>query len=346
MTVKRKATTPASIIQHLVPNDERGIAMLVALVIVVLLVAIIVEFDYGTRVAITTAGTFRDGVQATYLAKSGVRAAQAILKADVRRKETYDATTELWATPLPPYPVGGGFVSAEITDESGKLNINLLQKANDSDYQTKLKPIWQRLFKVLEIEPDLVDAVRDWVDENDLMEGIYGAEAGYYERLVPPYTCKNGPLDSISEIRLIKGITHEVYKKLTTGCGGKPCLTVAPTDKVNLNTVSVEVCQALGNIQADSGGTQGEPLDRDLCERLIEQRPYENFGEIEAVAGWGGVGGVGGPLFKLKTFQLVALSSSYFSIQARGEVHETQRIVEAVVKRQGQNVEVLSWRLE
>lgn len=323
-------------------TNERGIAVLVALVIVVLLVAIIVEFDYGTRVAITTAGTFRDGVQATYLAKSGVRAAQALLKADVRRKETYDATTELWATPLPPYPVGGGFVSAEITDESGKLNINLLQKASDNDYQSKLKPIWQRLFKILEIEPDVIDAIRDWVDENDLTEGIYGAEAGYYERLIPPYTCKNGPLDTISEIRLIKGITHEVYRKLTTGCGGKPCLTVAPTDKVNVNTVSVEVCQALHEDLVDN---------EDLCRELVEHRPIENIdSDGEFPAGWGGVGGgtAGGTgiRFELKSRNMITISSSYFSIQARGEVHETQRVVEAVVKRQGQNVEVLSWRLE
>ena len=312
-------------------NNESGVAMLVALVIVVLLVAIIVEFDYGTRVAITTAGTFRDGVQATYLAKSGVRAAQAILKADARRKEAYDATTELWATPLPPYPVGGGFVSAEITDESGKLNVNLLQKASDSDYQTKLKPIWQRLFKVLEIEPDVVDAIRDWVDENDLTEGVYGAEAGYYERLVPPYTCKNGPLDTISEIRLIKGITHEVYKKLTTGCGGKPCLTVAPTDKVNVNTVSVEVCQALD-----------DRLNEEYCKDLVESRPIEGIdSEGDFPASWTGLGNI---RFTLKP--LITISSSYFSIQARGEVHETQRVVEAMVKRQGQNVEVLSWRLE
>lgn len=311
--------------------------MLVALVIVVLLVAIIVEFDYGTRAALTSAGTFRDGTQATYLAKSGVRAAQALLKEDAKYPDRYkDLKTQPCLVPVP-LPVPVGTASATICDESAKLNIDLLQKP--TDYQ---KSVFQRLFQVLEIDPSLVEAIKDWLDADDFTEGLYGAEAGYYERLTPPYTCKNGPLDSISELRLIKGITHEVYRKLTTGCGGKPCVTVAPTDKVNMNTVSVEVCRALHEDLVDN---------EDLCRELVEHRPIENIdSDGEFPAGWGGVGGgtAGGTgiRFELKSRNMITISSSYFSIQARGEVHETQRIVEAVVKRQGQNVALMSWRLE
>jgi general secretion pathway protein K len=322
-------------------TNERGMALLVTLVIVALLVAIVVEFDYGTRAALTSAGTFRDGIQATYLAKSGVRAAQAILKADAKRKEAYDATTELWATPITPYAMGNGFVSGQITDESSKLNLNLLKK----DY-TKWAPLFRRLFNVLEIEPELVSAIKDWMDEDDFPEGFYGAESDYYGRLIPGYTCKNGPINSVSELRLIRGITGEVYKRLTTGCDGKPCVTAAPTEKVNLNTVSVEVCQALGNVDPESKTTEGEPLDQEVCQRLVEQRPYENFPEVGSVPGWGGVGGSAGYVFKHQTFQLVDLRSSYFSVSAKGEVNETQRVAEALVERKGENTKVLSWRLE
>ncbi|MBI3812413.1 MAG: hypothetical protein HY283_09460, partial [Nitrospirae bacterium] len=39
-------------------NNEQGIALLLALVVLVLLTAVIVEFDYGAKVNLITAGNF------------------------------------------------------------------------------------------------------------------------------------------------------------------------------------------------------------------------------------------------------------------------------------------------
>ena len=320
-------------------TNEKGIALLVALVVVVLLIALIVEFDYGTRVALTRAGTFRDGVQAAYLAKSGVRAAQAILKYDAKSLDPYDATTELWASPLTAYPVGEGFVSGEITDEASKLNINLLQKP--ADYE-KWKPVWERLFQVLEIEPELIGTLKDWLDEDDLPEDLNGAEASYYENLDPPYTVRNGPIDSIGELWLIRGVTEEVYNKLTTGCDGKPCFTTAPTTQINVNTVSIEVCQALH-----------PNLDEEACDELVEARPIESKdSDNDFPSSWtgtgGGTGSASGIRVELASLQggYITVKSDYFSILARGEVHETQRVVQSLVHRQGKEVTLLRWRLE
>ena len=315
--------------------------MLVAMLVVVLLVTIIVEFDYGTRVALTRAGTFRDGVQASYLAKSGVRAAQAILKEDSENSPSYDATTELWATPLPPYPVGEGYVSGKITDESSKLNINLLK---DNTGYDKWGPVWKRLFEVLDIDPGVINAIKDWVDADDISSDLTGAEASYYRRLDPPYTAKNGPIDSIGELRLIRGITDEIYNQLTTGCDGVPCFTTAPTslDKVNVNTVSIEVCQALH-----------ENLTEDSCLELTESRPIESKdSDADFPSSWtgtgGGTGSSSGIRFELASLNggYITIKSDYFSILAIGELNETRRAVEALMKRQGQKIQLLSWRLE
>jgi general secretion pathway protein K len=55
-----------------------------------------------------------------------------------------------------------------------------------------------------------VDSIMDWrdLDENPRLSG---AESDYYLGLDPPYACKNGPLDDLSELLLIKGITPELY---------------------------------------------------------------------------------------------------------------------------------------
>jgi general secretion pathway protein K len=310
-------------------GDERGMVLLIAIVVVVLLVTLIVEFDYGTRVSLTTAGTFRNGTQATFLAKSGVRAAQAVLKEDGKTPPAVDHLEEFWATPVPPYPIGGGLVSIYVEDESSKLNINLLSKPTDVE---KWGPVWKRfLEEVLQIDQEVFSAIKDWVDEDDLSEDLYGAESGYYQQLDPPYRAKNGPLDSLGELLLIKGVTREVYRKLTQGCDGGPCVTFADTKKINLNTTSVPVCRALD-----------EELTEELCERLVEGRPLENIeGDLEAVAGWGGTGGI---RFKLKSFGMIDVRTEFFSVRSIGEVQETRRVAEALIYRKGASAKLLRWR--
>ena len=73
-------------------RDQSGIALLVALIVVVLMVTLVVEFDYGTRASLNTAATFRDGVQAMYLAKSGVAAARAVLVDDATTSPLFNTS--------------------------------------------------------------------------------------------------------------------------------------------------------------------------------------------------------------------------------------------------------------
>ena len=313
-------------------RNEKGVALLIVLVIVVLLVTMIVEFDFGTRISLTIAGTYRDGIQANYLAKSGVRAAQAVLKKDAEESPKYDGYDELWGTPIPPYPVGNGMVTVEITDESSKLNINILGDIN-SQYQAQWVEVWKRLFLILEIDPDVVHAIIDWVDANDSFYDFSGgAESSYYESLEVAYLAKNGPMDSIGELRLIKGVTDEVYQKLTTGCEGKPCFTIADTKRININTVSMPVCQAL---DAD--------INENDCDLLEVGRSFENTGgELTAVAGqWGS------QVVRSRLLPLIGVKSTHFSVKSKGEVNETIRVVDALLVRKGvRKPQVDRWRVE
>lgn len=86
-----------------------------------------------------------------------------------------------------------------VTPEAGKLNLNT---ATDEQLQQLLLP----LLTGLEIEngQELINALLDWRDEDtDAREG--GAESEYYNTLKPPYNAKNGPLDTIDELLLVKG---------------------------------------------------------------------------------------------------------------------------------------------
>ena len=55
------------------PGDQRGMALLLALVLIVMITAFVAEFNYSARVKILSASHARDDTKAYYLAKSGIR---------------------------------------------------------------------------------------------------------------------------------------------------------------------------------------------------------------------------------------------------------------------------------
>ena len=56
---------------------------------------------------------------------------------------------------------------------------------------------------------EIADAILDWIDE-DIEPREMGAEADYYSGLQRPYAVRNGPLESIDELLLIRGVTPEL----------------------------------------------------------------------------------------------------------------------------------------
>ena len=112
----------------------------------------------------------------------------------------------------------------------------------------------------------VVNCILDWIDPDDNPR-IQGAENSYYQDLSPSYYVKNGPIDDLSELLLIKGITPELYWGITStnyqpGAirppGSRfgrnatlPSYTVGLTSlftplsrgKININTASPEVLQ-------------------------------------------------------------------------------------------------------
>jgi len=92
-------------------HDERGVALLLAILVLALLVALILEFDSEARREYREASAFRDNFKATVLTRAGVQAARAVLQMDhLKDKQTgqmYDATTDLWAFPIEKYALSG-----------------------------------------------------------------------------------------------------------------------------------------------------------------------------------------------------------------------------------------------
>jgi len=53
-------------------------------------------------------------------------------------------------------------------------------------------------------------SILDWIDADNNIH-IGGTESDYYQSLDPPYYAKNKPIDDLSELLLVRGITPDIY---------------------------------------------------------------------------------------------------------------------------------------
>jgi type II secretory pathway component PulK len=91
-----------------------------------------------------------------------------------------------------------------VSDESAKINLNALMKLDSSGTVAH-----NMLMTLPNMTEDIANSILDWIDADDEARPN-GAESDYYSSLTPPYACKNGPLDSIEELLLVKGVTPQL----------------------------------------------------------------------------------------------------------------------------------------
>ncbi len=92
-----------------------------------------------------------------------------------------------------------------LTDESAKLNLNTLIHAD-----TWIPGGGRQLLMALPLmTEDVADAIMDWLDADDELRD-YGTEGSYYASQSTPYAAKNGPMDSLEELLLVRGVTPQL----------------------------------------------------------------------------------------------------------------------------------------
>jgi len=295
--------------------DEQGVALLLALLVLTLLVALILEFDAEARREFRDAAAFRDSFKARVLTRAAVQAARAVLQQDMLRDkqagELFDAPTDIWAMPIKNYAIGDGLLSASIEDERGKLNLNDLAANPGDELQRKTKiQRLKRLFELLQINPDLVDGVVDWVDPDENQEPA-GAETLFYQAQQPPYKAANVPLKSLGDLRLVKGFSQTVIDRLTR------YVTVFPEEGgalLNLNTADPLVIQAL-----DPAITQT------VAAEIMQGRPFKTKVDLDRIGSFQTIGQRLRNDYDVKT--------EYFSARLAVTVNEVTKTAVAVLHR-------------
>jgi general secretion pathway protein K len=216
-------------------HRQRGIALLIALLTVALAAVLIAGLlDRGELALARTRNALRGEQAEAYAQGLEAYAARVLLK-DSDQGEG-DSNTDLWAMPLPPQVVPGGMIRASMRDLNGCFNLNNLASQTSAATWAKM---FKRLLDVRGVDESVVDAVVDWLGAPNANDAST-TDAYYLAQPVPSRSARR-VFAHVSELRLVRGVTSEVYARL------EPFVCALPIDShINVNTASVPVLQTLG----------------------------------------------------------------------------------------------------
>ena len=187
-----------------------------------------------------------------------------------------------------------------------------------------------RLVMLLGISPEIIPPIIDWLDP-DSIETQGGAEADYYMRLMPPYEPRNGPMPTLGDLRLIRGIDDATFTKL------RNYLTVQPETAININTAPPEVIACLSDSLANNPRTVEQIVDA----RNI--RPFTNTNDVVNLLGGAAAQGT----TQDSLTKDLTVRTTYFSITGMGWYAGARRLVFATFRRNGDGTGTLSsWQEE
>ncbi len=291
---------------------QQGVAIITALLIVTIAATVSMTISTRLQLDVRRTGNMIAQDQADFYLFAAEEWSQRILRQD-KKDSTVDGSTEVWATELPPLPVPGGSIQGTLTDLHSCININALMEGNavDASTQTRLN----QLFNNLGITGNFTQAISDWIDTDLETSNPNGAEDGYYLNLEQPYRTANTPLQSLSEIRLIKGFEDsEIYNTVKDHL----CAFIANSNDVtiNVNTASIEVLKSLSS-----------DMTEQLATDIIERRDEELFDNIKEFTSFAKLGTIIKDTTKLST------SSDYFLLRTQAIIGQANKVMYSIIYR-------------
>ena len=326
-------------------NNNKGVALLIVITTVAILSIFMVELTYKTRLYIKVSSSYKESIQAYYLAKSSVNLALTRLAIFNKLKQTKIENFKvpaqfldiIWSFPLSyPFPIGFGggdsfnadtdinsfgSFDQKIDSLDNKFNVNMVVLGEEQE-KIFLSIVEASYEKLLEEKEDfsskhskedfviLANNIIDWIDaDNNSKNG--GDENAYYLNNALDYKPRNGPIPDILELKMVDTMTDELFDIFTTNIN-------IFASNLNPNDSGIEIWKLLlPEVPIDE-------LKKILKEKELYGLPFSSEEEIKTWLY---------EVFAIKSdaFNPSKLSLSFeresFKITARGIVGRTQRSV-------------------
>jgi len=322
------------------PERRSGVVLLAVLIVLVLLSLAAYNYSDLMQSEYKASDNFHKNAQARAFADAGIHYAMAVLSTSdnvssflnnnpysnsgvfqnhsvTQGNSNGQGFFTLIAPNNPTTNSGTGTCQYGVIDESSKININAMMVIDSTGNK-----LYQMLLLLPNMTDDIANSIIDWVD-TDTTPRQGGAESDYYGGLSPPYSSKDGPMDSIDEMLLIKGVTPQLLygidlnrngiqdpdevdngSSATTGFdrGWSAFLTIYSREQnvdasglalTNLNDSTVDLATMYGTLSTN--------LSDDLGKFIIMYRQYNSSGGSSSgntpgsPTGKGGSGASAGP---------------------------------------------------
>lgn len=372
-------------------RDQSGFALIIVLLVIVILSTLVVEFLFSSNVNMSLAALYKERMKARYLAIGGVNSFEGLLRTGNFPGKDYaagycyigvgcndmfapdpfagmdfpDLSRGTWGVGVTDFALTEGETfKAIITDERSRLNLNAIVRFNlmDSHDDKKDDHVYNRIkaLFMLVAETDkeiqigeseageICDALVDWIDRNQ-----DGPFENAYAGLPEPYGPRNGPMQTVGEIKLVRGMTDRLYdavKDYLTVYPMKPKTDVFYDYRISFDHAPKAVLAAFFYGFTDPG--TGTPLlssaeALDLAEDLIAERDEltspMSVQKVQSIAAKFSIGQ--GPVFQKFFFRSNKGSQNYFRLTATGMIRDvTTEIVTVMQVAPGNKIKRLYWK--
>jgi hypothetical protein len=345
-------------------SRSRGVALIIVMLFITVLGILAGGFAYSMKIENKLARNANAEPEFDWLGRSGIELARYVVGQQMNiQTEPYDALNQKWAGG----PMGTNEIFANISLDNNQLgngtfSLKIIDLERYYNINVSDEIALRQAFTLVGVDtadiPQLINAILDWRDPDEF-EMPNGAESDYYQSLKPPfgpYTAKNGPIDDLTELLLIKGITPEMYYR---GAGGGPAGGFSVADRlrgqvaytnalediftplsarfVNINTASELVLQMFPGLDGQiAHGIIAARAGPDGVDGTEDDVPFKTPGELINVPGFTQAGARGAQ-------QFFRVRSATFRVEVNMEVDGSHRTMVGLLYRTAPNdVRVLS----
>ncbi|MDG1750745.1 MAG: type II secretion system protein GspK [Thalassotalea sp.] len=233
----------------MITSKTEGVALVQVLIMTAIMSLIAIQFTKTARHQVEIAKDFNDRIKAELLLKTArSRIVFEFFRNDSSQLSDAVINGVKWNLRGIPFDLSQN-VSVSITSTTALLSVI-----------TAPKMYLHKLLLTLNVDEtttlEVIDAINDWIDVDDITS-IYGAEKNYYQGLsIEP---RNGPLQHISELNSIRGITPELYSSL------KGLLTIYTSGSINPSLAKPELVNTIF-----------EPY---IAQQILQAQKEQNFSE-------------------------------------------------------------------
>jgi general secretion pathway protein K len=396
------------------PQGQRsGSALIIAIWTVALLSILVLSFSFDAILEGRIATYVRQRQRVNYLTQSGIAIAEMLLEKQRNVSATSVTTAEedRWKAPalrikrgqtaIIDEPLGDGVIHIEIIPEQSRWNINKLcnsaqgggaaaSKQNTSQAPSQYDLVWEQIFETAgvpeEMIPDLIDCWNDWTDMDSTISGRNGAEDEYYKLEEDPitrqpripYTARNGPIDTIDELRLIKGFVPAILDggilnpeekrpdQQIVVRGIKELFTTYGDGKINVNAAPREVLMTIPDMDDVTAGAIIEEREGRGMGGMSRSTSTSATGSKSSTSSKSSTGsknptGIGDeeedfsfksvgdfmsrvPGIPTSVQQFITVNSSVFRLNIEGRSAGISHRIVAIAELNGEKVRYLRWR--